>query len=335
MQGTRVPFFGVGQTQGVADYLHEAIPEMGERIGLNGRETDELLRLALDSFDTAAAVMQRSLCQGLVEPTPAARRFWNAVGCHLIGPESALIGSGNLDAALEALAGGNNVLVIQNHRSGADSLVMEMLVDRAYGYDVTSAWAYMSGHAVNLFAIPLMFTLAVRRFQIFSAKYRSLGLAGTTDADMAQQNLRAMRALCNYCRPGGRLVVLYPEGGRGDHGLKLGEPQTMCVPQIMRRSGPRLLILPTYVHGSTNILRVNRGDNEYNEVFENMHRGTATFTVGAPLWWDELRPDSVANDEAGCDGADGNGSFRRAMIERLMRLIADLATDQQGRGVYA
>ncbi len=190
-----IPKFGVGETQGVHEYVERATPALCARLGVPEPQAGELLRLALQSVDAASSLMTQNLTAGMVESIPEARNFWNEIGEVMVSVESQIYGLENLRTAIAEMERGRNVLLIQNHRSGADTMVMEILVNRALGRDIVTRWAYMSGHAVNLYLIPLMFTLAMRRFQIFSAKYRSAGLVGNSDAAMARQNNRALLAL--------------------------------------------------------------------------------------------------------------------------------------------
>ena len=339
----QIPTFGIGETTGVREYVEQATLALCGRLGVSQQQEEEILRLALESIDASISLMVTSLTAGMVEATPQARAFWNAIGEIMVSEDSKLVGLENLVAALEEMKKGKNILVIQNHRSGADTMVMEILVNRALGTDVVTKWAYMSGHAVNLYLIPLMFTLAMRRFQIFSVKYRSGGLIGSSDAAMARQNTRAMMALRRYCATGGKLIAFYPEGGRGETGMKLGEPRTVCVPQIMHRASDRgLVILPTYVDGATNVLPVHRGDNEYNEIFVHAQRGTATLTVGHPVSWEDIQPsdevvrgipDSYRNGDMGNEPDDA--IYKSLVVDTMLGLVANLAPNDQKRGPYA
>jgi 1-acyl-sn-glycerol-3-phosphate acyltransferase len=345
MRTSDVPCFEVGQTAGVRDYVVEAMALLCERLNLGNDQSHMLQGLALASLEAAMNVMQTSLNAGLVESHPVARKFWNELGDVLVNDDSAIQGVEHLISAIYTLRQGFNVLLVQNHRSGADILLMETLIRRRLGKDIASDWAYMAGHAVNLYAIPLMVSLATRRFQIFSAKYRSTGLVGNTDADMARQNTRSLMSLRKYCFNGGRIVVLYPEGGRGDDSMKMGEPRTVCIPQIMRRGSKRkLYILPTYVNGTANILPTVRSKNEFNEIFVNAQRGTASLSLGQLVNWDHIQPDDsqvaqLAQTYQQQDRLEGNvaneRAYSRIMVDTMLGLVAQLAPNDHERGPYA
>jgi 1-acyl-sn-glycerol-3-phosphate acyltransferase len=339
----KAPLFGIGQVTVVREYVQDVFPVLCKRLHIPQSQADTLLQLALETLESASKVMSSSLVSGTVEPTTEARSFWNTMGDLMVSKDSQIFGQENLKAALKYIQQhGKNVLLVQNHRSGADTLVTEILIKRALGKDVAAEWAYIAGHAVNLYLIPLMFTLAMRRFQIFSIKYRSAGLAGTTEGDLARQNTRAMIALRRYCSTGGRLVACYPEGGRGEGSMKLGEPKAACVPQIMHRASDNgLLILPTYVHNAANILPVSRGENEFNEIFVHANCGTASLTIGPPIEWEKIQPkrsavEQLAATYPGMRARDAEeNAYQRLVIDSMLGMVATLAPNDKERGPYA
>jgi len=342
MQTMQVPQFGVGQIDGVETYVTGAIAEFCIRSGIDS-QIGRLTELAVESLRAAAPLMRTSLMAGSVLPVPAVRRFWLAVGDVLVSRESTLEGEEHLRTAMRYLDSGGNVVIIQNHRSGSDNLVMEMLVNRFFGNrDIAANWSYMAGHAVNLYLIPLMFTAALHRFQIFSAKYHSLGLPGiATERDINAQNLRALTALRRHATQGSQVVVYYPEGGRGDNGMKLGEPKTVCIPTLLSGKGmPPLLVLPTYVHDTVRILPPVRGQNEFNEVFAHAQHGTARITFGQPVKWEALQPSLVQLEAAQARLVDpdmrriGTLAYQRHACDAMLSLVAGLGPVAE-RGPYA
>ncbi len=125
--------------------------------------------------------------------------------------------------------------------------------------------------------------------------------------------------------------------------MKLGEPRTVCIPQVMHRSSDRgLMILPTYVHGATNVLPVHRGENEYNEIFVHAQRGTASLTIGKPIAWECLQPNDDLLREAADSHRDGalrgqplDAVYQAVMVDIMLGMVADLAPDDRERGPYA
>ncbi|MCE9643049.1 MAG: 1-acyl-sn-glycerol-3-phosphate acyltransferase [Candidatus Andersenbacteria bacterium] len=323
------PVFGKCQVTGVKEYVQRALPEFCQRLGLNSTTSKTLESLGCASLQAAAAMIETSCMLGEVAPLKESREFWLKLGQVLVGHGSMLVGEDYLQAAMNHLQSGGNVLLIQNHRSGADTLLMEALVNQYFGYDATADWAYMSGHAVNLFLLPLMFTAAVRRFQIFSAKYQSTGLPGMADATtMGIQNVKALTSLSRYCRQGGKLVGLYPEGGRGETCMKRGESKTSCIFKLMAHNSTSLLILPTYVDGSASILPVVRGSNEYNEVFMHARVGTGTLSIGKPIPWEAL-------EQAAKEMSDRlNQPCEQSICDAGLALVAQLAPNAEQRGPY-
>lgn len=343
------PMFGIGQIQGVYEYVQAELPRFCERVRVCQTQTVRLRALVENSYHAAVSLMSNSLNTGMVEPTPAGRELYNFMSDTLICPNRSCIASGqrHLETALEFLAQGGNVLLVQNHRSGADNVVTETLVRRLYGKDLAADWAYMAGHAVNLCLVPLMFfASALRRFQIFSVKYKSMGITGMNDQEMIRQNLRAIAALGNYVKPGGKLVALYPEGGRGDHHMIQGQAQTMKVPEIVTRCSPNgLMILPTYMHGATSILPVARVINEYNEILMRAEQGWGELSIGRPVMWEDLQPtesnvqevaDSlIASGECKTETEARSKARKRILADTVLGLIAYLAPNDEERGPYA
>jgi len=192
-------------------------------------------------------------------------------------------------------------------------LAMETLLRRALGHDGCVDWSYMSGHVINLYLIPLMFGAAFLRFQIFSMKYQSTGVAGLDAQGMKQQNIRAMKALRRHTVKGGTLTVYYPEGGRGTGGMMKGEARTSCILHNIANSGKPLIILPTNIANSEQLLPQARGLNEFNEIIQNMRPGTAHLSIGAPVTWGEL-----------LDASSGSGDADRYMCDALLSLVGRL-----------
>jgi len=211
-------------------------------------------------------------------------------------------------------------------------LLLALLVNRRFA-NAARDWAYMAGHVVNVFLVPLCIASAWRRFQIFSVKYKSLAAGGTVE-EMNAQNRRALTSLKGFVKDGGRCVVLYPEGGRGEGSLKQGEAKTTAIFEIVLKASPYgLMVLPSYVDGATSILPVARGEDEFSEFLLHIRRGNGTITFGRPVEYQYIRPteDEVARAAPHCGDCDPR---KRVTIDRVMRLIAELCPSEGGRGPY-
>jgi hypothetical protein len=121
-----IPTFGIGETCGVREYVERAMPELCARLQVSPKRANELLRLALSSVDASIPAIGANLTAGMVESTTQARAFWNEIGDEMVSYESRLHGLENLIEALALMEKGKNILLIQNHRSGADTMVMEV-----------------------------------------------------------------------------------------------------------------------------------------------------------------------------------------------------------------
>lgn len=343
----KIPHFWVGQIDWVDAYLEGAIERLCQRNGIIWAEKERLIWDLFDTFRTCRQLMDWVLSQAFVPVLPQGRKLWRTLWDTFISKESKLKGKNNLDEAIEAIEKWSNVLLVSNHTSGADTLLMETLAMREYWYDVFSDAVYMSWHAVNLYLIPFLVSSCVNRLQIFSTKYKSMAVAGNgvlqdtgaTEKHMRGQNLRSLRVLSSLTKNGGKLVWLYPEWWRGEDQLKIWEPNTICIPDIIAKSPKPLFVLPVYVEGVTDILPVRRNDNEYNEFLEHINRGSGNVSIGRMVPWQSICDIAQKQDSAKArvleaiwfSETDETKNMKTALI---MSLIANLAPNDMKRWVY-
>lgn len=324
-----VPSFTIGESDGPLSYIETALPVLAARIGsMSNSEGLHFCEVGLASAHSCLRLLSpQTLSLGKVDPVPEVRTFWNLCGDLFLGQNSKLVGVQHLAKVMSLQEQGFNVVIVQNHRSGSDMFVMETLIRRHFGADICSSWSYMAGHVVNLFLIPLMFSAALRRFQIFSVKYQSMNIPGIESGSMKMQNFRAMRSLREHVKEGGKTVVYYPEGGRGTGGMMKGAQQTSCIPESISRSGKPLVILPTFIKGGEQLLPQMRGPNEFNEVLKHMQPGNADLIVGAPILWEEL---VAANSEYDGNEYDGNrDEWNVCICDTLLGVIASLGPEEE------
>jgi len=346
------PNFGIGQTDGVASYCQQVFPRLCENTGISESDRQRLFGTFFKTVMACSSSLGSSLNQPMTQSLPEGRELIQLIAELLVSKESTLSGKEHLDEAFEFMAQGGNVLLVQNHRSGADSLVMEGLMHRNYDKDCTKDWVYMSGHAVNLYLLPYLISSGFNRAQIFSKKYQSMAAqgngvlqdTGANEEKMRAQNLRALSSLGKYAQDGGKLVVLYPEGGRGEGEMKNGEQGTVAIPEILAKRSPHgLAVLPTFVDNATSILPVRRTANEYNEFLEHVTKGTGHMTVGPLVPWNTI--DGIATGQADVQDrlsnllpfevtADGKIAERNRKIGLIMSLIAEAAPNEQEMGAY-
>lgn len=239
MVGHVVPRFGVGETAGPLTYAKEAVPRLCRRLGLEGGKSEELEHLFTASFEANARRMERCLSAPFVDRNPESCQLTRTLFDRLIDWEnSSFAGMSHFRAALDFMEAGGNVLLVSNHTSGADLFVLERAIERRFP-GVTQDWSWMVGHVVNIWLIPMVIFGAFNRHQIFSAKYCAQAPEDIR-TEMKTHNSRSLATL-GRVSSGGRLVVLYPEGGRGDNCvMKSGVPQTMTIPREWRPRVPRV-----------------------------------------------------------------------------------------------
>ncbi|MES2623586.1 MAG: hypothetical protein V4576_04250 [Patescibacteria group bacterium] len=322
------PNFGIGEIEGPMHYLHGALPALCNRLDFSENDatrfTDGVLASA---YACPALLTDKAMLQGQVKSIPAARSFWNLCGDMLLSNDSTLVGVEHLSRAFDHQRGGGNVVLVQNHRAGSDMLVMETLIRRHLGFDACDNWFYMAGHVINLYLIPLLWSAGLNRFQIFSVKYGTSAVDGMTEQSMTRQNIRAMRSLGIHADQGGTLTVYYPEGGRGTGCMKKGEPKTSCIPRNIAGSDKPLLILPTYVQGTENLLPQDRGSHEFNSILNNIKSGTASCIIGEPIAWEALV-------EANKSHEGDRPVWNQRICDTLLTLVAQLGPEDEA-GPYS
>ncbi|MDB5204559.1 MAG: hypothetical protein JWP09_587 [Candidatus Taylorbacteria bacterium] len=307
-------------------YVMESMHKMCLRLLLEATDSQRIMHLTKLTLDICIANLSHWMTQGFVTHIPHARELVQIVLDRALSSDSAIAGQEYLAEAIEVAKTGANVLVVQNHRSGADTGVFEMLIKRSFGDDTTRGWAYMSGHIVNVFLAPMVFSTSLDRYQIYSVKNQTgtgviEQITAELKGEMVMQNMRAMTALVERTKQGGQFTVLYPEGGRGEGCLKQGEAKTSCIPKLISgRTDKPFYILPTFVSGATNLLPVRRGPNEYNQVFDSVERGQANLRIGQMICGNTFLDRCSYNDRIIADG--------------MMLLIAALAPNVAEKGPY-
>lgn len=214
--------------------------------------------------------------------TESGRILTPAIGEIVVKPESQLIGIDNFNEAQEHLKTGN-VLLIQNHTSIADMLVLETLVRREFADSTTDDWSYISGGPVN--------DLTTLQGSSISSGFRRFTVNSTSEMDKMteeqkkeaeRENKKAMIALVRFSQEIGKLVVLYPEGTRNDGKMLRARAKSFGIPSAMMRGNENLVVLPSYVKGANHILPTNReyGSDEHSNELNRCVPNQASVTFG-------------------------------------------------------
>lgn len=315
---TTTSMFAAGSNEGVFDYLTSQIPALADRLGLTAVELQELYQVFMRSFRVCAERIQDDSDKGLVEAIVESRDLIEHLARLLMNADSTLYGAEHFARALAFREQGGNVLIVQNHTSGADILATHALLSKDFP-GVPAQFIWMAGHVVTKYLLPMLLAAGATRVQIFSVKYKSMA-EGQDATWMEAQNRRAIRALMQRTSKGGQFVVLYPEGGRGENGLIPGVSNTMAIPAILDRCNLGAMVLPTFVWGATSILPVVRGEDEFSRFMEYATRGSAHVRVGEPVMWSDI----VAR----------YGDDKQAQVDAVMRYIAALSPSENLKGVY-
>jgi len=324
--------------ESVRGYLLAQLPALCQRLFGGELCSAEARKLFLEALLANAELMDRNVNLGMTEAVPASRDLLDFLGVQLVSRESQLIGAEHVQTALDFAAQGGNVLMIQNHTSGADTLVWDTLLNRVFPNRPADDFAYMAGHVVNFYLLPVLLSAGWRRFQIYSSKYKAQAEAlGLTTEQTTNQNVRALTDLVNYCSTGGRMIGLYPEGGRGEGALIKGDARTAKIPEIVASVSPKgLMILPTYVREATSILPVVRCPEEFGLFMEHIRAGTAHITAGQPMLYEEMLPQQA--EICACRGelgVDENVATKILVHQTMMLAIAALTQTIAARGPWA
>jgi len=323
--------FCIGQVDGVREYLLEQIPHLSKRLGISGGDRSRLTELFLDSLEDCIPRLETDREAGLVFAMPRPRQLFNFLGELLLIPGSCLVDDHYFEEAMNFQQSGGNVLLVQNHTSGADVLATDFLLNSKFG-GVAEQFIWMAGHVVTLFTMPLLLAAAQNRCQIFSVKYCSMAACEGGAGEMRGHNCRALYSLHQETSGGGKYVFLYPEGGRGEGALIEGVPQTMKIPDILDECSEGVMILPSFVSGATTVLPVVRGEHEFSQYLEHVGRGAVTVTFGPPVMWRDINrqwPDLV-----GKKNKEERLGLKRKQITAVMEMIADLAPSEEAKGQY-
>ncbi len=336
-----VPSFNIGQIEDVRPYVESVLPSLAQRLALSPGDAAEMHRLFLASLDAATVALPQYMEEAFAPAIPEGRELFDWLGQTLIDPTACTIeGMENVVEARRLQAGGANIMMMSNHTSGADHPATEWAINSALGAGSTHNWLYMSGHVVNYFLVPLMLSGGIHRFQIVSVRYQEVASKRTDDrlAWMRARNRAAIIALMRRVATGGKWIVMYPEGGRGDGALKEGEPRTMTVPQVVADLGPDLYIVPVYVEAAS-ILPPDRrfGEAEFTAVLHLARRGGATVKFGKPVAWRDLQPcnDTDLCLPPGCDRRAHKAALKQFLLTQVMSRIAEMAPTEAAKGPWA
>jgi 1-acyl-sn-glycerol-3-phosphate acyltransferase len=322
------------------EYVNNELPLLIARRGLNGHLAIAFQRLFVESFNAATEIFKQSPEDApYVDALPVSRQFFSLLGETLVGDRVQVAGLEQVARALEFMNEGGNVLLVSNHTSGADTLVLHHVVNNRF-HNAAHQWLHMAGHVVNLYLLPLVVTGGVRRVQIFSARYCQETQDPKALREMKAKNAQALSSIGPMISGGGQCVVLYPEGGRGDGALKKAEPRTMKIPQLMDMVSPAgLMILPSYVE-ATDILPVVRTPNEFSEFLSYARPGNSMISFGPGVMWQELQPNDAEvhaylTRHAGECLGNPDHALKRCLVDKTMHLIADMAPTEISKGPYA
>jgi len=147
-------------------------------------------------------------------------------GCDFFRPvidttHSVVLGQHNLQAAMDQLAAGENVVFFANHQSEADPQVMSVCLEMAGFPEQAEKVTYVAGHKVTTDALAIPFSMGRNLICIHSKKHID---ADAESKPMKQkQNLNAMGNMLTLLKQGGTALWVAPSGGRDRRDLTTGK----------------------------------------------------------------------------------------------------------------
>lgn len=291
----------------------EQLPLLTERLGLDEETEGELRSLVTSSISQNAERFEESKKKPMVKALDVSIRLLKLLGTILIGSGSQMTGLKNLKSALDFTAKGGNVLLVSNHTSSADAILLNHVVS-TLGGDMKN-WFYVAGRSTGQSLLMLMVSGGFNRFQVHTAK--DCRKAGEHYGTMHAQNAVTYAAIGSTVSQGGKCVVLYPEGTRNDSGTTRAEQGAMRIGQIMDICSPAgFKVLPSSVHAE-GMLPVWRTPDEHEQIIARFQRANVSISFGQMVDWEVLN--------------SGNGRLQRqSQTDMCMGLIEKCNTPQLG-----
>ncbi len=165
--------FAAGSDANVYEYLASQIPALADRLGLSAADLQDLYRVFMRSYRVCAARIEEDSDKGIVDAIVESRDLIEHLARLLMNADSTLFGAENFARALAFREQGGNVLIVQNHTSGADILATHALLSKDFP-GVPAQFIWMAGHVVTKFLLPMLLAAGATRVQIFSVKYKSM-----------------------------------------------------------------------------------------------------------------------------------------------------------------
>ena len=197
-------------------------------------ETARTMREFFESYDRALAdrgdstelferyielVRDEMLNQSSFEHFHAAERFpfdFYEFGRAIVAPlldmtHSSVEGRKNLEAIIEAMDRGENVILLANHQTEIDPQVISLLVapicDR-----LASSMIFVAGHRVTTDPMAIPFSRGVNLLCIYSKKY--IDLPPEKKTEKLAHNSKTIAKLEDLLNEGGKCIYVAPSGGR-------------------------------------------------------------------------------------------------------------------------
>ena len=270
--------------------LKRILVPIGFKKMIDGLEIDDELKARLKQ------TFVESLAQAKVTPqnksgyqphTETSKRYIEAAKTALIDSKNSRfsypISFSELKKELDA---GANIILVANHKSGgADGLALYAAVEHAnpqkdFHQHLLTITAKMQKFPVREAAMNGFDRICVYTDKQLSGEFDKRGSYVTLD-EGKKHNIRAIKSLITQARDGGRLVLLFPEGGVNPEGLgKIPKSSGQIIEAINKNSLKGCIIYPVYIDGTQDIFSSFRSIARGGQ---KMSRKAVTVNVGKEL----------------------------------------------------
>lgn len=317
-------------------FVRSLMPVMALNLGLDERSTWRLFTLMEEALFYCADMQIRNQSEPLLAAVSMAARLFGLMMSYVIDQSSRVEGEKDLKRALEFKAGGGNVAIAMNHFTSLDPAFVQYLVNQRFE-GCAEDWVTVLNANFNDDLVSAMLSGGLRRLRVHTIRAFAVADA-RAKREMIAFNAKARSRLAGIAGEGGLVFTICPEGKKSGGELLRGQAGTMHILQAAKLASPEgFMVIPCYVDARPTLSFTT----DRRQILSSLKKGEIRCRFGRPALWRELQPSLIelqAAEEAWrrdhADGeADSEHLLEQAQVHRIMRMIADLAPDNQ-RGYY-
>ena len=221
---------------------------------------NEIASAYADSVKAARRVGVEAYDAPLAGKTPESQRLITLLAGALTNPESEFIYPKSLGRLYDVLESGSNVVLAANHYSTADGIALMSLLKRAdagrYDQIFDRVVVVMRVQKRTAFDLQAMaFFNGFNRVQVYSP--RDFGRYPKEEHQaMTFHNIAALRELNREVKAGGKMFIVFPQGGTVRTGVLEEAPKEAGqIFELATRSVRDAFLMPVYIQGTLDMFR--------------------------------------------------------------------------------